>query len=270
MLRLSYWQWTRHEEKLEYIKTLESRLVQQPLQLNSELATLTSDPANHIHRQARVSGKYDFTHEVILMNRSIEDLKGVHVLTPLRISDSQAILVDRGFIPLHLSKPTERKVFHRPQDTVELTLLLKESQEKGFFLAPSDPETGKDLPWVDAFLRPDIKRIERQLPYMILPLYGEIIPANMRGDISKKIIKSDNGKNDIFLLPMKANSIAEKPQINPDLLPVPAFNTVIPPGRHFGYIFEWATMALITLLIGVVIQLRPPRQKIQNQHQSNS
>ena len=81
------------------------------------------------------------------------------------------------------------------------------------------------------------------------------MPFNLKLCIRKK------GKDELFFLPAKENVIRAPSEIPNYDWPVPVFNTVIPPGRHFGYVFEWAIMALMTALICLVLQLRPPKPK---------
>jgi hypothetical protein len=38
--------------------------------------------------------------------------------------------------------------------------------------------------------------------------------------------------------------------------PFPAYDTTPPPDIHIGYVYEWAFMALLTFLIGLVLQFR--------------
>jgi cytochrome oxidase assembly protein ShyY1 len=257
MLRLSFWQWTRHLDKKSYIELLNSRL-ERPVTKLTELteAELAAWP-NLTHRRLAISGSYDFSNEMLLMNRSYGDYQGVHVLTPLKINNQTAILVDRGFLPLQQSRQFERKLFQRPKK-VSFTGLVKEPKQKTFFLAPSDPETGPNKPWADAFLRVDLERIQKQLPYKLLPFYVEIMNTEAGAQVTNQIVKSDSKKNDLFFLPMKMDQIAGKPDLDPKLLPIATFDTVIPPGRHFGYVFEWGVMALMTILIGIVLQFRRP------------
>ncbi|RMG39991.1 MAG: SURF1 family protein [Candidatus Dadabacteria bacterium] len=255
MLRLSYWQWERHLSKKAYIAKLEENLKKPPLTKEELLKIALAEWPSYIHRRVIISGDYDFKHEMVLRNRRLDKVPGVHVLTPLKISGtSKFILVDRGFIPLEFSTPDKRTVFQKPK-TISFTGLIKASVPRRP-LSPRDPEAGPDKPWVDAWLRVNLDKIAKQLPFKILPVYLEIIPKNdSAADIERNIIKSDSDKAEMLFLPSRA--LANKP-VSRELseYPVPVFNTVVPPGRHLGYVYEWAFMALGTLIGGLLLQLK--------------
>ncbi len=263
MLRASYWQYERHQAKLVYIETLSHRL-QEPIRPFNELLTSVrgSAPADFeplIHRRGHVQGTYDFTHEIVLRNRRYNGFPGVYALTPLKLEGSDHyILVNRGFIPLALSQPEKRKKYQR-EENVSFIALIKETVPRKF-LSPSDPETGIGGPWVDAWLRVDTAQIQKQLPYPLLPLYLEIMENGEIKGVEEKIVNAKSGREEMFFIPGNESSIlsdADLPQNQ--IYPVPIFDTVIPPGRHYGYIYEWAGMAFITFLIGLVLQLKRPR-----------
>ena len=252
-LRLSYWQWTRHQEKLGIIASLEQRLRSGVIPF-SQISS--SELPNYNFKRVLISGTYDFDHEVVLRNRRYQGDPGTFVLTPLHTSEGQTILVNRGFVPLSLSNRESRKTISRPQ-SFSFVGLIKESQPKKF-LAPSDPPAGKDLPWVDEWLRPDIESIQKQLPYAIAPVFLEIVGTDASEDIEKKIIQQHSDKADLFMPSEHMYSmVGEDKTKDSTIYPIPVFDVVIPPARHLGYVFEWAAMALITLLICILLQLRP-------------
>ncbi|MDH3290667.1 MAG: SURF1 family protein [Gemmatimonadota bacterium] len=51
------------------------------------------------HRRVTGTGVYDFEREVMVMARVHRGVPGVHVVTPLRITDDLAVLVERGWVP---------------------------------------------------------------------------------------------------------------------------------------------------------------------------
>lgn len=260
MIIASYWQYTRHQGKLRYIQLLGLRLESPITPIKEVLSPPATDTAAWnalLHRRLAVSGRFDFEHEMVLRNRRLGIQPGVYAITPLRIEGTDAaVLVSRGFIPLpHAQRPLRAR--YQNQETIEFVGLVKESLAEGL-LAPRDPPTGPGYPWVDAWLRVNIPKIQKQLPYKILPVYLEIMESGDTKGVEEKIISSHSGRDEIFMLQGGAQRIASYDYV-PDLkYPVPVFDTVVPPGRHRGYIFEWAFMALITLLMGFVLQLRRP------------
>ena len=51
------------------------------------------------YQRVTASGGYDTNHQFLLDNMSESGRAGVHVLTPLLLSDGNAVLVDRGWVP---------------------------------------------------------------------------------------------------------------------------------------------------------------------------
>lgn len=257
-LRLSYWQWERHVEKRADIRTLEQRLETPPVPLRSLIGHGT-EWSEMIHRRVTVAGAYDYRHEMVLRNRRHDRMPGVFVLTPLRITGTNdTVLVNRGFAPLPLSDSDARKTISRPAEGSFTGLIKAPSLRRPF--APADPETGGDLPWVDAWLRVDLARMQRQLPYPLLPIYLEIMTTGSTAETTGAIVQGASGRDELFVPSERIYSMVQAPEnLDPARYPIPVFDTVIPPGRHLGYVFEWAMIALLATLICLVLQLRPSR-----------
>jgi surfeit locus 1 family protein len=259
MLRLSYWQWQRHLSKIEYIKILQQR-IEMPISNINELLNKNTDYSSIPYRRMYIEGEYDFSHEMLLRNRRLDGNPGVFVITPLKLKDrNDYLLVSRGFIPIAYSTKEKRKIFEKNAPGI-ITVLAKPPQTQRF-LAPEDPETGGDNPWVDAWLRVDIEKISKQLPYSILPIYAEVMSTDNLADTTAKIITSKSERDDIFFMAGKGTGSSAAKEINLDNYPIPVYDTVIPPGRHLGYVFEWAIMALMTFLICLVLQFKRPAEE---------
>lgn len=256
MLWASYWQYTRYTDKLVYIKELDARL-KLPIQPLSELLN-SGIPANQlIHRKVSLRGSWDYQHEIVLRNRKFQDSAGVFVFTPIRISnpENKAILVNRGFLPLsHSSRQIRQQYQNGPQQ--EFLAIIKEPSKRRF-MAPKDEEAGPGKAWVDSWLRPDIAEISKQIPYPLLPLYLEILPDNHAELDSQKMLQTKSDKDQILFMPGNGVKLQSLENDMKDLkYPLPGYETFIPPGRHYKYIFEWATMALMTVAIGIILQLK--------------
>lgn len=257
MCRASYWQWQRHQSKLDYINILQQR-IEKPIRNISEILEENIDAAEIAYRRAKISGDYDFSREMILRNRKVDDVPGVFLLTPMKLTGTgDYILISRGFIPLSYSAADKRKVFQNEKNASFIGL-LKEGQTAKMF-EPVDPPTGPGEVWVDAWLRVDLEKMSKQLPYKLLPVYAEIMAVEDSAEAQAKIVTSTSQRDEMFYLAGKSNipappgadEISEYPQLS--------FNTVVPPGRHLGYVFEWAAMALLTLGICIILQFRRPR-----------
>jgi cytochrome oxidase assembly protein ShyY1 len=251
--RLSYWQWARHLEKIVLQEEVNTRLSQPPTSLN----TLLKNKANTNlpeYTPVEVQGSYDYSNEVVLRNRKHDERPGVLVLTPLKINETdKAILVARGFVPLAYADQESRKQFQR-NSSEKILGITKATQVKKIF-APSDAANGMSAERLDAWLRPDIERIQKQIPYDLLPFLVEATKEQSASDLSKALFASSKGKEELLSLSLK--SIPSAKEIG-DLsqYPIPMVTANLPASRHFGYVFEWVFMGIMTILICLVLQLR--------------
>lgn len=93
-VRLGIWQLDRLAQRRARNAALAERLALPPLELRGGI---TADSA----RQRRVvaRGVYDFSAERTWPGRSFDGTPGVALITPLRLVDGAAVLVDRGWVP---------------------------------------------------------------------------------------------------------------------------------------------------------------------------
>lgn len=257
MVCASVWQWNRHLWKQELIKRLEDTLLLEPVQLSS---LIQQNPAwsSLTFRRVKISGEFDFEHEFLLRNRSLNGRSGFHIITPLKIEGSGAsVLIDRGFVALGREEPEQRRSY-RSTPRVELYGLLKQSVTPSFF-APRDPPAGPGHPWVDRWLRINIEEIQKQTPYQLLPIFFETMGDPDDPKLPSQIVKeSQGGKSDILVYTGQ-KQVENFGLDSPDLpYPIATYDTTPPPDIHLGYVYEWAFMALLTIAIGVIAQFRRP------------
>jgi len=115
MLGMSRWQWDRHLQKQALISRLNESLEREPIAL-AELLSQSPDWDALAWRRVKLAGTFDFEHEFLLRNRTLNKRSGVHVITPLRIDGAadSYVLVDRGFIPLGRESREARAQYQRP------------------------------------------------------------------------------------------------------------------------------------------------------------
>lgn len=100
LLLLGFWQLDRSRQKAELQTAFADRLQLPPAPL-AEIDP--SDPANR-YRRVIVAGRYDDAHQLLLDNQMRDGRPGYHALTPLRLRDGTAILINRGWLPLGASR----------------------------------------------------------------------------------------------------------------------------------------------------------------------
>jgi surfeit locus 1 family protein len=218
-LRLGVWQLQRLSER----RVANARIVARTEQPALSLTDAPLDPAEADLRRAVVAGIYDPAHEIVLRNRTYNELPGVHVLTPLRIAGSDAaVLVDRGWIPYDDAAPDRRKVFAPLAGPVEVHGVLRAAQQRVSSLSPADvtPPGGATL---DAWHRVDLSRIQAQMPYPLLPVFLEEEPGS--------------------------------PSVSSTGFPRPLPNIALSEGTHLGYAIQWFAFAAI-LAGGYIILCR--------------
>jgi surfeit locus 1 family protein len=209
--RLGIWQLDRLAQRRAFNSSLNTRMAQPPI----ALALATPDPDALEYRRVEVRGTYDSAQEIVLRNREQDGVPGVHVLTPLRISGSQAaVLVDRGWLPREQADPAARKAFAAPAGEVLVSGIARRSQEN--IGGPQDPPLGPDRPRLDAWFRVNITSIQQQTGYPLLPIFIEQQPAPGDPALPRPIATVDLGE-----------------------------------GPHMGYAVQWFAFALI-LLVGYI------------------
>jgi surfeit locus 1 family protein len=97
-VNFGFWQLRRHAEKQDLKTAVEESIVE------PEVAIGNLDLAESAYRRVVAVGEYDAGIEVLVL-RSYQGESGYHVLTPLRLVDGGAILVDRGWVPQEYDTP---------------------------------------------------------------------------------------------------------------------------------------------------------------------
>src|SRR5439155_25549812 len=106
LCRLGIWQLDRLAQRRAQNARIDTRMAAPAMPLTSAAV----DPDALDYRRVELRGVYDPTQEIVLRNRSLDGVPGVHLITPLRLSGSdKAVLVDRGWVPLTQSSPEARR-----------------------------------------------------------------------------------------------------------------------------------------------------------------
>jgi surfeit locus 1 family protein len=214
--RLGIWQLQRLEERQAANAHLLQRLDEPPLTLSGqELDSAQAD----LHRAA-VRGTFDFSQEIVLRNQAYGGLPGVHLITPLRITGSDAaVLVDRGWVPIDQADPAQRAAFSRPTTEVEVRGVARQFQTRQSALSPDDPMPQGASDRADQWFRVNIPRIQRQVPYRLMMVFLQ------EGD-------------------PRMSDLAGGPPAG-SRLPAPDFQVDLSNGPHLAYAIQWFAFAAI-------------------------
>jgi cytochrome oxidase assembly protein ShyY1 len=125
------------------------------------------------YRAVRATGTYDFAHQIAVRNQvwvqSWGNEMGFDLVTPLVFPDGSAVLVERGWIPLKDNTPAEWRKYDVPgpvsvSGIIRLPVMPSMGGQGNPTLAPGQKS-------LDFWNLIDLSRLQKQMPYAILPIY---------------------------------------------------------------------------------------------------
>ena len=150
-VRLGIWQVDRLAQRRQQNAALAERLALPPLELVTARLPLDSV------RQRRVvaRGVYDYARERVWPGRSFEGTPGVALVTPLRLTDGTAVLVDRGWAPSPDAFHVDHALFREPDSVAVQGIAFTAPRGRGdvdptgfapFVIQDQSPEPPRGLP----------------------------------------------------------------------------------------------------------------------------
>jgi surfeit locus 1 family protein len=222
---LGVWQLDRLAQRQVRNATIDARMALPPLPLGA--APADPDALDYRHVEAR--GVYDPEQEIVLRTRALDGAPGVHVITPLRLSGSDAaVLIDRGWLPMELSAPVARRPYAEPGELVVQGIARRSQADEG---GPAEAPLLPGQTRRDAWFRVDIAQIERQAGYRLLPVFIEQQPAPRDPALPRRTTTTDTG-----------------------------------PGPHLSYAIQWFSFAGILLMGYPALVLRRARRGAITDH----
>lgn len=170
---LGLWQLQRAEAKRALMADRAARLREAPVRL-SRAAT---DPEALRYRRVEATGEYDAAHQFLLDNQLHQGQPGYWVLTPLRLPDGAAVLVNRGWVPQGADRRQLPAVeLHTTQ--VQVSGVVERFPRVGFRLAGAEiPAPG----WPARVQVAEPGPLAERLGYPILPYQVLLNPAAGEG-----------------------------------------------------------------------------------------
>lgn len=165
LVNLGFWQLRRLDEKRDFNALVTARSGQEAAPVADVLpASATFDDAGAVvFRKVTAEGTYLADEEVIVRSRTYQSKSGAWLLTPLRLDDGTAVVVNRGWVPIQAGIERDPS-WAPPEGRVEVEGLLVATQTRGRFGA-TDPE-GEHL---DTLARADVARIQEQVDEDLVP-----------------------------------------------------------------------------------------------------
>ena len=117
--RFGLWQLSRAHTKLANEALIAERGVM-PALAAAELARDPATAEKQWQRHIDLTGEWDAAHTVYLMNRTMDERSGFYVMTPLRLPDGGAVVVQRGWIARDDADPMKAPAVPMPAGTVKL------------------------------------------------------------------------------------------------------------------------------------------------------
>lgn len=137
-IALGTWQVQRLFWKLDLIARVEARIHAAPAPAPAAADWGTISAEKDEYRHVTVTGLFEHGKSV-LVQAVTERGAGFWLLTPLQLSDSSTVLVNRGFLPAGRSDPQARVASELAAGPVAVTGLLRISEPGGAFLRSNDP-----------------------------------------------------------------------------------------------------------------------------------
>jgi surfeit locus 1 family protein len=183
--------------------------------------TLGIDSAAGGHRRAVAVGAFDFTRQVVVEGRSFQGVPAVVVVTPLRLANGRAVLVERGWVPSPGGRQVVLDRLREPDSATVEGLLAEPVRVEA---VPADT-----LTWPRRVRWADPVGLSGSYPYPLLPYVLRRTSAPSAG--------GDRGA----------------------LRPVPA--PPLDNGPHLSYAIQWFAFAAIALVGAVALHRRETRNE---------
>ncbi len=162
--RLGVWQLDRLAQRRAANAVLEDRLESPVLSLNAATIWAESSATETLrYRRAVGAGTFDFDREIIVMARVHRGVPGVHVVTPLRINDGVAILVERGWVPAPDGKLPAIDPAEAADDSALVSGVLIPSSDRSV-------EQTQERGWPRYVTGLDPRVVSAEYPYAVAPL----------------------------------------------------------------------------------------------------
>lgn len=163
MFNLGFWQLNRLEDKKDFNSVLRVH-TSTPIQTLDQAVPTKWDKATYEWIRVSISGTYDSSKAVTIINRSQDGSAGYNSAVPFTSTSNRTILVNRGFVPLVMSTPAA------PTGRIEIVGYLRASQSRSA-LGPIDSTDVSNT----EFQRFDVPLISAHVGRTLEPMFLQLI-----------------------------------------------------------------------------------------------
>lgn len=217
LLSAGFWQLRRAEEKRAIVVEQAYRADKPPVVLEPAVAKSAS-LERWRHRLASARGQLRAEQQYLLDNRTYKQVAGYHVLTLLRLQDSDVhLLVNRGWLPVG---PDRRQLPNVAVDAYPISMegMIVAPPASGLLLGESGYD---DAGWPRVVQRVELDRIQKQLGKPLLPFVLRLAPD------------ADAGYARDWKL-----------------------RTGLTPERHVGYAVQWFALAVALVVLSLWVAVK--------------
>lgn len=211
LIGLGLWQLDRAAQKEAILERYEANRTDLPI----ASVPVGADPQGLRYRRIALNGVWETNRHLLLDNRTHRGMAGFHLWSVLRLADGRGVLVNRGWLPLGLSRAELPEIPAR-DGAVTVAGMLDLPPPSGLVLGPDGPAAQG---WPRIVQRIDLAGLAQELGFPLAPLV-----------------------------------ILEAPGVEPGLIqewrPV-----TMGPERHRGYAVQWFALAtaLVVLFMAVSV-----------------
>jgi surfeit locus 1 family protein len=212
-VRLGIWQLSRLDERRARNEVVVARLKEPP----TSFAEVARDSGVARYRQVRLSGRYDYEHELVLALRTRRGAPGVNIITPLLVGRGDtAVLINRGWV-------------YAP-DAMRIDLAKWREGDSAMVVGYVDQFSSGSGPVSTSSVLRGVTRLDRdsiasELPYAVAPLLVVQRLGAEQGEVVQHPFRIDLPRLD--------------------------------EGSHRGYAIQWFAFAAIAVVGAMVVAKRP-------------
>lgn len=174
LVRLGFWQLDRLHQRREMNAKVINQINQPALNLSGQ--ALEDELTSMEYRKVVVEGVYDPSDQVVLINQVYNDLYGASLFTPLRILNSdKVILVDRGWIPGNQAISGSWSQYDEP-GLVKVSGVIRLPQSKPDIGHITDPTPVPGGERIKTWNLANLSQMAQQMPSPLMGIYIQESP----------------------------------------------------------------------------------------------